>query len=159
MMKSVLLAAAFALGAAAQQLTINTPPNSIAAQCEPLLIQWSGGTPPYFVSLILNIKDNTGLPAQSAAFTVTTGTGDSCVGAASPGGGSSDSSAGGTGPTSAGGSTSGSAAPTAKQSGSTSGSSSAPSKTPSAAQAVGVPTGVFPAFAAVLGAGLIAVLA
>ncbi|KAJ7054245.1 hypothetical protein C8F01DRAFT_1259989 [Mycena amicta] len=42
--------AAFAAGAVAQ-LTINTPPQSQAQQCEPLQISWSGGTPPYFVFL------------------------------------------------------------------------------------------------------------
>jgi hypothetical protein len=41
---------AFAAAAAAQDLVINTPQGVIA--CEPTLITWSGGTPPYFVSLL-----------------------------------------------------------------------------------------------------------
>ncbi|KAJ7121821.1 hypothetical protein C8R43DRAFT_72255 [Mycena crocata] len=39
---------AVAAGASAQQLTINTPTPG-AAQCQPFLISWTGGTPPYFV--------------------------------------------------------------------------------------------------------------
>jgi hypothetical protein len=53
-MKSALLLAAIALGVSAQDLTINTPTQGTvtgAAECQPLLISWSGGTPPYIVSV------------------------------------------------------------------------------------------------------------
>lgn len=41
------------LGHVQAQLSINTPVPG-AAQCEPQLIQWSGGTPPYFISIQTN---------------------------------------------------------------------------------------------------------
>jgi hypothetical protein len=53
-MQSVLFLAALALGAAAQDLTINTPTVggvAGAAECQPLLLGWSGGTPPYIVTV------------------------------------------------------------------------------------------------------------
>jgi hypothetical protein len=39
----------FVAGALAQALTINTPPDAV--ECEPTLLTWSGGTPPYFLSV------------------------------------------------------------------------------------------------------------
>ncbi|KAF7330585.1 hypothetical protein MVEN_02498800 [Mycena venus] len=51
-MQSVLLLAALVLGAAAHDLTINTPTIggvAGAAECQPLLLGWSGGTPPYII--------------------------------------------------------------------------------------------------------------
>jgi len=50
-MKSILPVIALGLAAstAFAQLTINTP--SSAVECEPLLLMWAGGTPPYFVSV------------------------------------------------------------------------------------------------------------
>ncbi|KAF7305704.1 hypothetical protein HMN09_00723600 [Mycena chlorophos] len=47
MLTPLVLAAFFA--AASAQLTINTPNNPAPSTCEPSLITWSGGTPPYFV--------------------------------------------------------------------------------------------------------------
>ncbi|KAJ7707690.1 hypothetical protein B0H17DRAFT_527994 [Mycena rosella] len=51
MMKSAILAAVvLAVGVAAQGPTINTPTAANpAAECQPFLIQWSGGTPPWLV--------------------------------------------------------------------------------------------------------------
>ncbi|KAF8968144.1 hypothetical protein BDZ97DRAFT_1801148 [Flammula alnicola] len=52
-MKSVfapVAAALFLAGSAVAQLTINTPLNVVV--CQPLLITWTGGTPPYFLSLL-----------------------------------------------------------------------------------------------------------
>ncbi|KAJ3936316.1 MAG: hypothetical protein NXY57DRAFT_957403 [Lentinula lateritia] len=48
-MKAVLFASAVALisGAYAQDFTINTPGS--LTECEPVLLQWTGGTPPYFL--------------------------------------------------------------------------------------------------------------
>ncbi|KAJ7931528.1 hypothetical protein B0H13DRAFT_2308674 [Mycena leptocephala] len=206
MLKSVLVTTALAIGAAAQALTINTPVPG-AAECQPFLITWANGVPPYFVtcvhvqnnppsgtpvvdfgqqtgtqltwlvnqtlgtSLIFQIKDNTGLTASSAPFTITAGS-DSCIGAGGGGGtpGSSTSGTTPTGPASSPGAT-GASTPantgpttggsTTKASGSTSSAKTSGSATTSssAGQAVAVPAGVFPAFVAVLGAGLIAVLA
>jgi hypothetical protein len=47
---SVAVAFLLAASAAAQQLTINTPLSVVV--CQPLLISWSGGTPPYFLSVL-----------------------------------------------------------------------------------------------------------
>ncbi|KAJ7903519.1 hypothetical protein B0H14DRAFT_945020 [Mycena olivaceomarginata] len=183
-MKSALLLAAIALGVSAQDLTINTPTQGTvtgAAECQPLLISWSGGTPPYIITgtsltwtvnatvgtqLILNIKDNTGLGKTSAAFPVLTGSGDSCIGA---GGGSAPSGSttapGGSTPSSGGGaSTPGASTPGASTPAASGGSSKASSSasstgaktstTPGAAMAVQAPVGVV-AFLA----GLFALLA
>ncbi|KAL4064528.1 hypothetical protein V8B97DRAFT_314088 [Scleroderma yunnanense] len=50
-MKAVaLLAAIVAIVPAAFGLTVNTPGNVV--ECEPIQFQWSGGTPPYYLSLI-----------------------------------------------------------------------------------------------------------
>ncbi|KIL67593.1 hypothetical protein M378DRAFT_191606 [Amanita muscaria Koide BX008] len=52
-MRSVLCVATTLLAAAsvyAQSFTINTPSNVVV--CQPLLIQWSGGTAPYFLSVL-----------------------------------------------------------------------------------------------------------
>ncbi|KAF8206410.1 hypothetical protein K438DRAFT_1963460 [Mycena galopus ATCC 62051] len=53
-MKVVLLAPALAIGAAAQVLTINTPTiggtTPGTAECQPLLITWSGGTGPFIIA-------------------------------------------------------------------------------------------------------------
>jgi hypothetical protein len=46
---SLAAAAVFATSALAQ-LTINTPSNPVV--CQPLLITWSGGTPPYYLSIL-----------------------------------------------------------------------------------------------------------
>ncbi|KAF8206419.1 hypothetical protein K438DRAFT_2014135 [Mycena galopus ATCC 62051] len=52
-MKSFFIPAALAIGAAAQALTINTPTiggtTPGTAECQPLLITWSGGTGPYII--------------------------------------------------------------------------------------------------------------
>ncbi|KAJ7089125.1 hypothetical protein C8R44DRAFT_990942 [Mycena epipterygia] len=94
--------------------SINTPLS--ASECQPLLIKWAGGTPPYDVtvqtvqtnpagttpvadfpaqggtsvtwvvnatvgtSLMLGIRGSGGLVAMSDIFTVTAGSGDSCIG-------------------------------------------------------------------------------
>ncbi|KAJ6477766.1 hypothetical protein C8R45DRAFT_1157707 [Mycena sanguinolenta] len=119
-MQSFFFLLAAALGTSASiaryaPLEINTPVPG-AAECEPLLITFSGGSPPYFVayarvvqtnpilptplakfapvtgtsltwivnatlgsSLILDVKDSTGVIATSAPFTVITGAGDGCI--------------------------------------------------------------------------------
>ncbi|KAF5381958.1 hypothetical protein D9615_004358 [Tricholomella constricta] len=63
-MKSVLAtlaAVGLAVSSALAQLTINTPSNPVV--CQPLLLTWSGGTPPYFLVRIsaqfFHTKSNT----------------------------------------------------------------------------------------------------
>ncbi|KAJ6513248.1 hypothetical protein C8R45DRAFT_962978 [Mycena sanguinolenta] len=204
MMSSFLLLATLAAGAAAQ-LTINTPTEggttAGAAECQPLLLTFSGGTPPYIITidtspqgashiaefdnvsgtqlswpavnaslgtqLLLSIKDSTGAPATSGVFPVTTGS-DSCLtGGGSTGsttGGSTGSSTGATtgASTTGGSSNTGSANPSSTKPASSSGSGSStgkPSTSAGAATAVHAPAGVVPAFAAVVLAGLVALLA
>ncbi|KAI0039854.1 hypothetical protein FA95DRAFT_1577323 [Auriscalpium vulgare] len=53
---SLVAAALFVVAASAQTLTINTPSN--VAECLPLQITWSGGTPPYTVSLASGTDPN-----------------------------------------------------------------------------------------------------
>ncbi|KAJ7756450.1 hypothetical protein DFH07DRAFT_959095 [Mycena maculata] len=122
-------------------------------------------------SLLFGIRDSTGVTATTAAFQVVTGSGDSCLTA----GASSDTTTGATtaGTTTAGTTTAGAttAATTgtttspaaSKATGSTSAAaskaSSSSTTSSSAGQAVSAPAGVLPAFVAVLGAGLIALLA
>jgi len=114
-MKSVftsLAAVALFVSGALAQFTINTPTNVVV--CQPILLTWSGGTPPYFLSVLpgsqpnaaalvdlgqqsgtsftwtvniaagtsigLNLRDSSGLVAQSAPFTINSGTDSSCVG-------------------------------------------------------------------------------
>ncbi|EKM78752.1 hypothetical protein AGABI1DRAFT_85658 [Agaricus bisporus var. burnettii JB137-S8] len=48
-MKAALFSLVFAASAFAQSFTINTPAN--VAQCQPLQITWSGGNPPYFLTV------------------------------------------------------------------------------------------------------------
>ncbi|KAI6025720.1 hypothetical protein F5J12DRAFT_809975 [Pisolithus orientalis] len=112
-MKSTFAAVALFVAAALAQstLTINTPANVV--ECEPTLITWSGGTPPYFLSILpgatpngaalenlgqqnstsvtwvaniaagtsigLTLRDNTGQVAQSAPFTINSGSSTSCL--------------------------------------------------------------------------------
>ncbi|KAJ3871736.1 hypothetical protein F5051DRAFT_422868 [Lentinula edodes] len=66
-MKAVLFASAVALisGAYAQDFTINTPGS--LTECEPVLLQWTGGTPPYFLSVY-----NSGAPSTNAETLTTT---------------------------------------------------------------------------------------
>ncbi|KJA26306.1 hypothetical protein HYPSUDRAFT_199053 [Hypholoma sublateritium FD-334 SS-4] len=86
------------------QLTVNTPLSAVV--CQPLLITWSGGTPPYFLpsaaallsfpsqtttsitwtvnitantQLGLDLKDSTGTLAQSGVFTTQAGSDTSCL--------------------------------------------------------------------------------
>ncbi|KAH7921038.1 hypothetical protein BV22DRAFT_1114618 [Leucogyrophana mollusca] len=40
----------FLVGVLAQQFTINTPANVV--ECQPTLLAWSGGTPPYYLSVL-----------------------------------------------------------------------------------------------------------
>ncbi|KAF8183950.1 hypothetical protein BJ912DRAFT_975675 [Pholiota molesta] len=122
-MKSIFAPAAAALllagNALAQQLTINTPGPAVV--CQPLLFTWTGGTPPYFLSIVpgnqpsaaalinfgqttdlsqrwvvnitagttlgLNLRDNTGIVAQSGTFTTQASSDTSCL----TGGGSTTS--------------------------------------------------------------------
>lgn len=52
-MKSILaplVALALVASSALAQLQINTPASAVV--CEPLLLTWSGGTPPYFLSIL-----------------------------------------------------------------------------------------------------------
>ncbi|KAJ7369007.1 hypothetical protein DFH08DRAFT_832948 [Mycena albidolilacea] len=49
-MKSTLVVLASIVGFAASQLTIITPPPPV--QCQPSLLSWSGGSPPYIVSVV-----------------------------------------------------------------------------------------------------------
>jgi hypothetical protein len=69
-MKTTTYAAAFvaALPAAMAQLTINSPSASSLVFCQPLLWTFSGGTPPYIITLVA--------PGQGAIYeTLTNGTG------------------------------------------------------------------------------------
>ncbi|RDB25771.1 Protein disulfide-isomerase erp38 [Hypsizygus marmoreus] len=125
-MKSVfapLAAVALLATSALAQLTINTPIGPVV--CQPLLLTWSGGTPPYFLnrllfialhafsilpgsqpgasplidlgvqngnsytwtvniaagtSIGLTLRDSTGTTANSAPFTINSGSDSSCVG-------------------------------------------------------------------------------
>ncbi|KIM62692.1 hypothetical protein SCLCIDRAFT_9019 [Scleroderma citrinum Foug A] len=49
-MKTVLASVVLFVAGALAQFTINTPGNVV--QCEPTLISWSGGTGPYFLSIL-----------------------------------------------------------------------------------------------------------
>ncbi|KAJ7827623.1 hypothetical protein B0H14DRAFT_2764749 [Mycena olivaceomarginata] len=49
-MKSTLVVLASIVGLAAAQLTIVTPPPPV--QCQPSLLSWSGGSPPYIVGVV-----------------------------------------------------------------------------------------------------------
>lgn len=96
---------------AQSQLTINTPSNVVV--CQPTLIDWSGGTPPYHLSILpgnqpsapaiedlgdhygtsytwvddlepgtsvmLALRDSTGAVAQTAPFTINSGSDTSCI--------------------------------------------------------------------------------
>ncbi|KAJ7104147.1 hypothetical protein B0H15DRAFT_808756 [Mycena belliarum] len=54
-MKSAILAVAFLAAAVSAQPTINTPTvSNAAAECQPFLLSWSGGTPPWFVTIQTN---------------------------------------------------------------------------------------------------------
>ncbi|KAJ4477180.1 hypothetical protein J3R30DRAFT_3483083 [Lentinula aciculospora] len=66
-MKVALFASAVALisGVYAQDFTINTPASLTV--CQPVLIQWTGGTPPYFLSVY-----NSGSPSTNAETLTTT---------------------------------------------------------------------------------------
>ncbi|KAJ3734305.1 hypothetical protein DFJ43DRAFT_1064593 [Lentinula guzmanii] len=66
-MKAVLFASAVALisGAYAQDFSINTPGS--LTECQPVLLQWTGGTPPYFLSVY-----NSGSPSTNAETLTTT---------------------------------------------------------------------------------------
>jgi len=57
-MKSIAAIAALALvsGAAAQGLTVNSPQNVV--ECQPFQFTWTGGSPPYFLSLIPGAGQN-----------------------------------------------------------------------------------------------------
>ncbi|KAJ4494960.1 hypothetical protein C8J55DRAFT_554563 [Lentinula edodes] len=74
-MKAVLFASAVALisGAYAQDFTINTPGS--LTECEPVLLQWTGGTPPYFLRYMLQSLPavyNSGAPSTNAETLTTT---------------------------------------------------------------------------------------
>ncbi|KAF9003949.1 hypothetical protein BDQ17DRAFT_1424918 [Cyathus striatus] len=126
-MKATLVSVAlFFAAAAAQSFTVNTPvPNPPV--CQPVMITWTGGTPPYFLdfgtitdgtsfrwvvnepvgtSLGLDLRDNTGTVVQSGTFSVASGPDTSCIGASSSGSGSSSAGAS-TGSTTAGATSSG----------------------------------------------------
>ncbi|KAH7915611.1 hypothetical protein BJ138DRAFT_1097709 [Hygrophoropsis aurantiaca] len=49
-MKSFASLALFVAGVLAQSFTINTPANVV--ECQPTLLQWSGGTAPYYLSIL-----------------------------------------------------------------------------------------------------------
>ncbi|KAJ7494746.1 Endonuclease/exonuclease/phosphatase [Mycena galericulata] len=203
--KSLLLAAVLVAGAAAQ-ITINTPSGTDeAAECEPFLITWSGGTPPYFIvsppfvfvetspqttpvatfngetgtqqtwtvnatensQLLFTIRDSNGLTATTGVFGVVAGSGDSCLtgstntsgappssppATTSGGAPTTATSPGGSSPTTGGSPSGASKAPTSS-------GSAKPTTSGSAGYAVGVPAGVLPAFAAVLGAIFVTLLA
>ncbi|ETW83041.1 hypothetical protein HETIRDRAFT_439593 [Heterobasidion irregulare TC 32-1] len=133
---SLVAVALFVVAAVAQStLTVNTPANVVV--CQPLQITWSGGTAPYFLSVLpggdpsgsaledfgqqtgtsftwtkvnqpvgtslgLTLRDSNGLTAQSAPFTVNSGSDTSCLTAsASASGTASSASASGTSSSSA----------------------------------------------------------
>ncbi|KAJ7126981.1 hypothetical protein C8R44DRAFT_874076 [Mycena epipterygia] len=75
-MQFILLAFVLALGVAAQP-TINTPTVGSApgaSECQPLLITWSGGTPPYFVPIFISVQNNPPGATPIAAFDSQSGT-------------------------------------------------------------------------------------
>ncbi|KAJ7274385.1 hypothetical protein B0H12DRAFT_395700 [Mycena haematopus] len=137
-------------------------------------VSWTAVNASVGTQLLLSIKDSTGAPATSAPFPVTAGSGDGCLTAGgSSGGGSTGSSAGsgGTPPSSAPGNSAtggsgtsntqsaASGASTSTKPASSSSSSAKSSNTTGAGMAVQAPAGLVPAFAAVVLAGLVALLA
>ncbi|CAA7267011.1 unnamed protein product [Cyclocybe aegerita] len=142
---AVLLAATSAV---AQTLTVNTPLSVVV--CQPLLITWTGGTPPYFLlswnvnitagtSLGLTLRDSTGAISQSAPFTVQSGSDTSCLN-----GGSTTTTTGGAGGSTTSGTTTGTtttAAPTTTRATTTNGAATTGTSTspPTTTSGTGAP--------------------
>ncbi|KAK7690852.1 hypothetical protein QCA50_005954 [Cerrena zonata] len=147
---ALLFSVALATAALAQDLRIETPIGPVV--CQPILLTWSGGTPPYFLpsaqpleqftnlqgttfswtvnqpagtSLGLTLRDSTGATGQSAPFTINSGPDTSCLNATSSAGASSTSAGSSSAPLS-------SASSTAPGSSASTPASSAPATTPSA---------------------------
>ncbi|KAG1747242.1 uncharacterized protein EDB91DRAFT_1117147 [Suillus paluster] len=55
-MKTSVTSLVFFIAGALAQFTINTPSNVV--ECEPTLISWSGGTAPYFLSILPGATPN-----------------------------------------------------------------------------------------------------
>ncbi|KAJ7608358.1 hypothetical protein FB45DRAFT_763491, partial [Roridomyces roridus] len=70
MLTVIFLVAVFGTAATAQQLTIDTPTTPPATECQPLLITFSGGSPPYIIT-VDQFADQT---SQVIAFNDVTGT-------------------------------------------------------------------------------------
>ncbi|KAK7033136.1 hypothetical protein R3P38DRAFT_2920927, partial [Favolaschia claudopus] len=182
-MNSLLLLSLLAVGAVAQDLTINTPVDTQPAGASHVAdfenvsgtsITWPAVNASQGTQLLMSIKDTTGLTKTTAPFPVTQGSGDSCLTAGSgsppPPGGSSGStppasSTGGSGSTppsnpsaTAPGNSNSNSRP--GPSGSNSGTAPNPSNSNTGgAMAVQAPTGILPALASIALVGVVALFA